>query len=145
MEHLLGRYSALIYAVTRILVGMMYWMHGTTKIFAWPTGSRRPITDLTSMIGVAGMLEVILGALIIVGFLGGYAAFIASGEMAAAYFMAQYPFAILPIRPAPGILAESAVFNCFFFLYVASKGSGILSVDNFLRRRRAMTAPVAPV
>ena len=106
---------------------------------------RRPITDLTSMIGVAGMLEVVLGALIIVGFLGSYAAFIASGEMAAAYFMAQFPFAILPISPAPGIVAESAVFNCFFFLYVASKGSGILSVDNFLQRRRAIAAPVVSV
>jgi putative oxidoreductase len=141
MEKILGRYSPLIYALTRIIVGMMYWMHGTTKVFAFPPGSRRAVADLTSLVGVAGTLEIVLGALIIVGFLGSYAAFIASGEMAAAYFIAQFPYAVLPIHPAPGILAESAVFNCFFFLYVASKGSGILSVDEILRRKRSVAAP----
>src|SRR5512133_1750609 len=135
MERMLGRYSPFIYAATRIVAGMMYWMHGTTKIFGFPPG-RRPVSDVASLVGTAGVLEVVLGALIIVGFLGSYAAFVASGEMAAAYFIAQFPFAILPIHPAPGILPESAVFNCFFFLYVASRGSGILSVDDMICRRR---------
>jgi hypothetical protein len=80
----------------------------------------------------------------VIGFLGSYAAFIASGEMAAAYFLAQFPYAVPPIHPAPGILAESAAFNSFFFLYIASRGSGILSVDDILRRRRSLEAPCVP-
>ena len=60
-----------------------------------------------------------------------------AGQMAAAYFLRQYPFAILPIYPPRGILGESTVFNAFFFLYVAAKGSGMLSLDSLWRRPRA--------
>lgn len=111
-------------------------MHGTTKVFGFPPGARRTLADLHSLIGVAGILECVLGVLIIIGLFGSYAAFIASGEMAFAYFIAQFPYAILPIYPAPGILAESAVFNSFFFLYMASRGSGPLSIDQVLESRR---------
>lgn len=56
--------------------------------------------------------------------------------MAAAYFLVQFPFAVLPIHPRPGIVPESAVFNAFFFLYVASKGAGPLSIDYLLGKHR---------
>jgi putative oxidoreductase len=137
MDKLLGKYADLIYAVTRIVVGMMFWMHGTTKLFGWPPGARGGARSLEmfSLLWTAGWIETVLGFLIMVGLGTRWAAFLCSGEMAVAYFLRQAPFAILPIYPAPGILAESAVFNAFFFLYVAAKGPGPLSVDRLLGRR----------
>jgi putative oxidoreductase len=137
MEKLLGPFAGLIYAVTRILVGLMYWLHGTTKLFDWPPGTRaRGAVEVASLLGVAGVIETILGVLIVIGLGTRWAAFIASGQMAAAYFLRQFPFAILPIYQPPGILGESTVFNCFFFLYVAAMGAGALSVDGMLAKRR---------
>jgi putative oxidoreductase len=101
----------------------MYWMHGTTKWFDWPASARASsAVELATLLGVAAVIETVLGILLMIGLFTRPAAFIASGQMAAAYFLRQYPFAILPIYQLPGILGESAVFNCFFFLYVAAKG-----------------------
>ena len=141
MERLLGRYTEPIYAITRMVVGLMYWLHGTTKWFDWPPGARpRGAVELASLIGVSAVIETLCGALIIIGLWTRWAAFIASGNMAVAYFLRQFPFAILPIYQPPGILGESAIFNCFFFLYVAAKGAGIWSIDSLLANRRAITA-----
>jgi len=142
MDRVLRKYAEWIYAVTRIVVAMMFWMHGTTKLFGFPPGARGGARSLEmfSMIWTAGIIETIGGFLVMVGFGTTWAAFLCSGEMAAAYFIAQLPFAILPIYPRPGILAESAVFNAFFFLYVASRGAGPLSVDHALARRHRKTA-----
>ncbi len=139
MDRFLNRYSELIYATTRIVVGMMYWMHGTTKLFGWPPGARGggPVEPL-SLLGVSGVIETIGGFMIMTGLYASSAAFICSGHMAAAYFLRQYPFAILPIYRPPIILGESAIFNCFFFLYVASRGSGMLSLDRVVARMRGL-------
>jgi putative oxidoreductase len=140
---LLGRYAELIYGVTRIVTGMMYWMHGTTKLLGFPPGARGAgrSVELFSLLGAAGSIESIGGLLIMMGLLTRWSAFISSGEMATAYFLAQFPFAVLPIYRPPGILGESAVFNCFFFLYVAAKGPGSLSLDGWLARRHRPTEP----
>ena len=118
VKNFLGRHSELIYAVTRVVVAMMYWMHGTIKILGFPPGARGGggSVELLSLIGAAGVIETVGGLLIMIGLGTRWAAFICSGEMAAAYFIAQFPFAILPIYRPPGILGESAVFNCLFFL-----------------------------
>jgi putative oxidoreductase len=143
MERFLGRYAPLLYALTRIVAGMMYWMHGTTKWFDWPPGARaRGAVDLFTLLGTAAIIETTLGILLMIGLFTRWAAFIASGQMAAAYFLRQLPFAILPIYQPPGILGESAVFNCFFFLYVAAQGPGILSIDGVLARRRRQATEV---
>jgi putative oxidoreductase len=116
----------------------MYWMHGTQKLFAWPIGvGGQPgaTQPLMSMLGAAGVVETVGGFLIMTGLFGSWAGFVCSGEMAFAYFIRQFPYAIVPIFPRPGILPESAIFNCFFFLYVASRGSGMLSLDRLLGRR----------
>lgn len=141
MARLLGRYTEQIYAITRIVVAMVYWLHGTTKLFDWPPGARpRGAVEVASLLGAAGVIETICGALIMIGLFTRGAAFIASGQMAAAYFLRQAPFAILPIYQPPGILGESTIFNCFFFLYVAAKGSGIWSIDHLLAQRGGVTA-----
>jgi putative oxidoreductase len=132
MTRFLGRYEPYIYGVLRIVAGMMYTMHGTQKLFAWPVGVGQRVGETVpflSLQGAAGIIETFGGLLVTLGFQASCAAFICSGEMAFAYFMRQFPYAVLPITPRPGILAESAVFNCFFFLYVAARGSGVLSLD----------------
>ena len=85
---------------------------------------------LASLLGVAGLLETILGALIVVGLMTSWAAFIASGEMAVAYFMAQAPRAPWPIQNG----GELAVALCFAFLYIAAHGGGRFSADSVIRR-----------
>jgi len=112
--HFLSRHTELIYAATRV--------------------------EVFTLLGVAAVIETILGVLITIGLGTKWAAFIASGQMAAAYFLRQYPFAILPIFQPPGTLGESAVFNCFFFLYLAAQGAGVLSVDRLLATRRGRGA-----
>lgn len=145
MDRLLIRLAEPLYAVTRIVVGFMYWLHGTTKWFDWPPGARpRGAVEMASLLGVSAVLETVLGTLIIIGLWTRWSAFIASGHMAAAYFLRQFPFAILPIYQPPGILGESAIFNCFFFLYVAAKGAGIWSIDHARGTRTAGSAsPIA--
>lgn len=133
MTTFLGRYAPQLYGVLRIIVGMMYWMHGTQKLFAWPLGvGGQPgaTQPLFSMLGAAGVVETVGGFMIMTGLYASWAGFICSGEMASAYFIRQFPFAFLPIFVRPGIVAESAIFNCFFFLYVAATGSGRLSLDS---------------
>lgn len=133
MTRLLGPYAPLLYAVLRIIVGMMYWMHGTQKLFAWPIGvaGEPGVTQpLFSLLWTAGVIETIGGFMIMTGLYTSWAAFVCSGQMAFAYFIRQYPYAFLPIFQQPGILGESAIFNCFYFLYVAAVGSGRLSLDS---------------
>jgi len=144
MERFLGGYSEHIYAATRIVVGMMYWMHGTTKLFGWPPGARGGnALEPFSLLWTAGVIEVVGGFMIMAGIYASWAAFICSGQMAAAYFLRQYPFAILPIYPPRGILGESTVFNAFFFLYVSARGSGLFSLDSLWRHRRPAVGPDA--
>jgi putative oxidoreductase len=95
--------------------------------------------ELLSLVGVAAIIETVGGFMIMMGFRAGWAGFICSGEMAAGYFLRQFPFAILPIYRPPNIIGESAVFNCFFFLLVAAKGSGMLSIDKLIEHRRGST------
>jgi putative oxidoreductase len=123
----------------------MFWMHGTTKLFSFPPGARGTGRELEmfSLLWTAGWIESIGGILITIGLFTRWTAFICSGEMAGAYFIRQLPFAVLPIYPPPGILGESAVFNCWFFLYVAAKGPGPFSVDRWLERRRSRTGTPA--
>ena len=143
MKRLLGRYTEHIYAITRIVVAMVYMLHGTTKLFDWPPGARpRGAVDLFSLLGAAGVIEAACGGLIMIGLFTRGAAFIASGQMAAAYFLRQFPFAILPIYQPPGILGESTIFNCFFFLYVAAKGAGMWSIDELLEKHRTSKSQI---
>ena len=104
-------------------------MHGSQKMFGIPGGTH-PM-PLTSLMGVAGIIEFLGGVLIAVGLFTSCAAFVASGEMAVAYFKQHAPGGPLPILNH----GELAVLYCFLFLYFAAEGSGVWSVDKLLRRR----------
>ncbi|QIL75729.1 MULTISPECIES: DoxX family protein [Hymenobacter] len=131
----LARFAPHIYALLRIVVGLLFAMHGSQKLLGFP-GDKPPV-EIASLMGLAGIIELVGGLLIAFGFLTRIAAFIASGTMAVAYFMAHAPQASLPIINQ----GELAVVYCFLFLYIAAQGSGPWSLDNMLRKDRRDVLP----
>jgi putative oxidoreductase len=122
MEKVLGKLAPQIYALLRIVAGLLFAQHGAQKLFGALGGKAVP---LVSQMGLAGVIELVGGLLIAIGLFAGLAAFIASGEMAFAYFMAHAGKGLFPIQNG----GELAVLYCFVFLYIAARGSGALSVD----------------
>lgn len=132
MQRFLGRYEGCIYPAMRIVLGFLYWCHGPQWLFGW-FNQLGPV-PLTSLQGVAGLLEITLGTLIMIGLFTPWAAFIASGEMATAYFYfhLQRGQGWLPIMNG----SEITVALCFGFLFIAARGSGAFSIDSWLASRR---------
>ncbi len=123
----LGKFEKLIYALMRIVFGGLFACHGAQKILGLlggVGGSGEPAA-LVSQIGLAGIIELVGGLMIALGFFAGYAAFLASGQMAIAYFVVHFPLGFWPIQNG----GELAVVYCFAFLYIAAKGPGIWSVN----------------
>jgi putative oxidoreductase len=123
----LSRLSNPIYAAFRIVVGVLFAFHGAQKLFGAFGGKVMPIG---SQLWMAGVIELVGGILIAIGLLAGLAAFIASGEMAVAYFTAHVPRGVWPILNG----GELAILYCFAFLYIASRGAGPFSIDGAARR-----------
>lgn len=128
MEKWLGKYSSFFYALLRIVAGVLFACHGAQKLFGVLGGQKQEAT----MMIIAGVIEFVGGILIAVGLFAGYAAFLASGQMAIAYFTRHAPEAFWPIQNK----GELAVLYCFVFLYIASVGSGILSIDAMIAKTR---------
>jgi putative oxidoreductase len=118
----LDHYSKYSYAIFRIVIGFMFLCHGTQKLFGLPIDFPYPLNAMTTS---AGFIELAAGALIIVGFYSRYAAFIASGTMAVAYWMVHGLNNPFPIANG----GEITAFYCFAFLYIATKGPGIWSLN----------------
>ena len=117
MTRFLGRYADIAYALLRIVAGLLFAVHGVQKVFGVLGGTAMP---LTSMPGIAGVIELVTGILIAAGLLTSWAAFLASGEMAVAYFMVHAPQGFWPHLNK----GELAVLYCFLFLYMACRGGG---------------------
>ena len=126
MERFLGRYASYIYALLRIVAGLLLFMHGTQKLFGWPLALPMAADTMTTAIGV---FEVIAGVMIMIGFFASIPAFIASGMLAVGYFMVHQPRGTWPIENG----GEPAALLSFIFLYIAARGSGPLSVDSLFR------------
>jgi putative oxidoreductase len=136
MEKYLGRFSPQIYAIVRIVAGFMFMLHGTQKLLGTPATPGKPAGPLPPLLMAGGVIELVCGFLILIGLLAGWAAFLASGEMAVAYFIQHFPRHPLPIINQ----GEPAVLFCFLFLYIASVGSGIWSVDSLIRKKAPPSA-----
>jgi putative oxidoreductase len=117
------------YAAMRIVTGFLFLFHGLQKLFGMFGGQ---VVELTSLRGVAGVIELVGGSLVMVGLFTAPVAFICSGEMAFAYFIAHHPQSFWPILNR----GELPALFCFVFLYIAARGAGPLSVDRLLWRRR---------
>ena len=111
------RYAAITYSLFRIVFGFVFLCYGLQKLLGWFGGPAAPLVDMR---GYAGLIETVTGLLIMLGLFTKYAAFLASGEMAAAYFMAHLPRGFWPIQNG----GELAALYAFLFLYVAARGSG---------------------
>lgn len=134
IEARLGKYQPQALSVLRIVMGLLYLCHGLQKWFAFPVAIPASANiKLLSMIGIAGVIEIIGGALVALGLYTRYAAFILSGEMAVAYwFYANRPSrGFLPIQNG-GTLE---VVYCFVFLYLVFAGAGVWSLDAQWRKK----------
>ena len=116
-------FESQIYALLRIVAGFLFLWHGVQKLFGYPPGMPEGVPAFITWIG--GPIELIGGTLIMIGLFTRVAAFLASGMMACAYWMAHGPKHMLPIVNQ----GELAVLYCFVFLFISARGSGIWSVD----------------
>jgi putative oxidoreductase len=127
MEGILGRFAPQIYALLRMVSGLLFAVHGAQKLLGVLGGQQAPIM---SQFGLAGVIELVGGLMIAAGVFASLAAFVASGEMAVAYFQAHAPKAFWPVQNG----GELAVLYCFVFLYVAARGNGAWSVQGGKKR-----------
>ncbi len=120
-----AQWTPRILGVLRIVMGFLFLQHGMAKLFGAPHVAMFDNLQLFSLLGLAGVLELVGGVLVLIGLFTRLTAFILSGEMAVAYFMAHAPKGFLPLLNQ----GELAVVYCFVFLYLAVAGAGALSID----------------
>jgi putative oxidoreductase len=123
----LSKYTGVVYALMRIMAGFMFSFHGMQKVLG--ILSEMPAPAVGSQIWIGGVIELVAGLLILVGFKTRWAAFLASGEMAVAYFQFHWKFQ-LGAAFLPGInKGELAVLYCFVFLFIATRGGVKWALD----------------
>lgn len=115
------RYAPYVYPLFRIVFGLLFLCHGLQKFGLLGT----PMLPMLSRFGGAAVIETVCGTMIAAGMFTRPAAFVASGEMAVAFFLSHYPRGWLPIRNG----GELAVLYCFAFLYISARGAGRLALD----------------
>ncbi|HTV45987.1 MAG TPA: DoxX family protein [Stellaceae bacterium] len=119
-------------SLLRLVVGLLYLQHGLNKLLDFPSAPHHSAYHLFTLVpGLAGLLETIGGFLVTIGLYTRIAAFILSGEMAFAYFMAHAPRSPFPLQNG----GEPAILYCFIFLYLAVAGAGFWSIDRLRARR----------
>lgn len=142
----LANYSSPVLSIFRIVFGLLYLLHGSQKLFNWPVAAPGPIAVGDWPMWWAGLIEFVLGILITIGLFTRIAAFIASGEMAVAYFWMHWP----PLEGPKGSFwpmannGEPALLYCFGFLALAGLGAGVWSADARRRPRVGGVGGVAP-
>jgi putative oxidoreductase len=143
----LASYSSPALSAFRVIFGLLFTLHGSIKLFGWPLGTSIPVGTWPGWF--AGLIEFVTGLAITLGVFTRIAAFIASGEMAFAYFYQHWPplkgDATAPFWPHDQQLGgnggELAIMFCFAFLLLATMGAGRWSVDGRRRPAAAATAP----
>src|SRR4051812_16600775 len=129
----LSRWQPQLLALLRIVAGLLFLEHGLSKFFGFPVPFPMP-GPLPPLLMAAGVIECMAGALVTLGLFTRVAAFVASGEMAAAYFIQHLPQSFWPLANK----GEGAILFCFIFLYLAAAGPGAWSVD----AARTRSAPI---
>jgi putative oxidoreductase len=119
------QWSERMLSVLRVVAALLFLQHALAKLFAFPHIAAFDKLELVSLIGLAGVIELVGGGLLLVGFFTRITAFVLSGEMAFAYFMSHAPRGFFPILNG----GELAVLYCFLFLYFAVAGGGAWSLD----------------
>lgn len=119
-----------VLSLLRIVAGLMFMQHGTQKIFGFPEAARGPFELMTQM-GIGGVLELVGGALIVLGLFTRPVAFILSGMMAVAYFQFHAPASLYPLVNG----GELAALYCWVFLYLFFAGPGAWSLDEMMGKK----------
>ena len=128
MKPFMSNFNCHCYALMRIVAGFLFLWHGAQKLFGFPSAMPADVPAFITYI--AGPIELMGGILIMIGLFTRWSAFLASGLMAAAYWMAHGTKALLPIQNN----GELAVLYCFIFLFISTQGGGIWSVDALRKR-----------
>jgi len=127
----LSRYAPQLLGLLRIVAGLLFLSHGLVKIVGFPAvppGQQ----ELLTLMGIGGVIELVAGTLIMIGLFTRPAAFIASGQMAVAYWMFHAPRSLYPVAND----GDAAILYCFLFLYLVAAGPGAFSLDRMRGRRR---------
>jgi putative oxidoreductase len=120
----LSKYSPQILGVLRIVVGLLFLEHGLMKLVGFPAAMGA--SPLPPLMLAAGIIETVGGALVALGLFSRFAAFICSGQMAVAYFIAHFPRGIYPSLNG----GDAAILFCFIFLYLAAAGPGAFAIND---------------
>ncbi|MFN3837767.1 MAG: DoxX family protein [Brevundimonas sp.] len=118
-------------AALRIVAGLLFLVHGLVKLFGFPAGAEPGQQELFSLFGVGGVIELVTGVLLVLGLFTRPAAFIASGQMAVAYWMFHFPRDPMPVLNG----GDAAILFCFIFLYIFTAGPGAWSLDSRTAKR----------
>ena len=118
-------------SILRIVTGLLFLEHGTMKILGFPPATEMSPLDLSTLAGWSGVLELVGGALIVIGLFTRPVAFILSGMMAVAYFWVHAPMSFYPVHNG----GDAAILYCFVFFYLFVAGGGAWSVDRARGRR----------
>lgn len=130
----LDRFSAPLLGLLRVVSGLLFMEHGTAKLLNFPpTEMFAQAPAVGSLMWIAGVLELVGGALLVLGLFTRPVAFVLSGQMAAAYWMAHAPQSPYPIQNG----GDAAILFCFAFLYIAAAGGGPLSLDGVLFKKKS--------
>lgn len=134
MEAMLNFWQPRVLSILRIVTAFLFIQHGTQKMFGFPAAQHSPF-ELFSLMGAAGTLEVVGGLLLLIGLFTRPVAFILSGQMAFAYFMAHAPQNFWPLLNG----GELAVQWSFLFLFFVLAGGGTWSLDRYLANKKSTT------
>jgi putative oxidoreductase len=121
----LSRWSPQILSALRIITALLFFSHGSAKLLGFPYVEMLAGVPVGSIYGIAGIIEIIAGILLVIGLFSRLVALLASGEMAIAYFHTHAPQGFHPLNNG----GEAAILFCFIFLYIAAAGPGPWSVD----------------
>jgi putative oxidoreductase len=130
MDQMFSKWQPTALSLFRFITGLLLFQYGVAKLLKFPPDSPFAKVELMSLYGAAGCIELILGALLMLGLFTRPVAFILSGEMAFAYFISHFPKSFYPVINN----GTAAILFCFACLYLATSGPGPISVDEMRKK-----------
>jgi putative oxidoreductase len=131
MDKMLSRWQPAALSLFRFMTGLMLFQFGVAKILKFPAETQFAKVEITSLYGAAGLIELTIGGLLVIGLFTRPVAFILSGEMAFAYFISHFPKSFFPIINGGSL----AIALCFACLYLSTAGGGPYSADAMIGRK----------